>query len=221
MKKSLLLLFLLLISTAGFAQKLRWGVKGGMNFSTLTHADLTQSAIKQAQNPSPEPGRDWSVDPKTKHGFHIGLFVELPIRNSPRFTLQPEAVYSRQGARYKNLLESSGVEKGEIRIDYLNIPFIFKYNPIGNLFIELGPQISFALHSSEKETINGKEQTNPVHFFIRHKTIDLGASMGLSYRFFQKVDLSARYSVGTIHIFKETEATIKNRNAQVSVGYRF
>lgn len=76
MKKVILLtMFLVLGTVATNAQGVKFGVKGGANFSNFKG--------------------DFNSDNITS--FHVGGFVELGV--TPSFSVQPEVLYSSQGAK--------------------------------------------------------------------------------------------------------------------------
>ncbi len=77
MKKVYLVLFTILCTVyTSNAQKLIYGVKGGLNFATVT-GDVTGA--------------------KSRTSFHLGGVVELPI--SDKFSIQPELLFSLQGTK--------------------------------------------------------------------------------------------------------------------------
>src|ERR1700750_2119732 len=100
MKKLALVLFAGISFATAHAQ-VQFGVKAGGNFATQTGSD--------------------AGDSKTLFNFNAGAFVRLPI--APGFGIQPELVYSGQGAAYD-------VSNGTLRehANYLNIPILFKWS---------------------------------------------------------------------------------------------
>lgn len=62
-----------------------FGVKGGMNISTISEVY--------------DNGWMYS-DQKAKIGFNAGVFANIPI--SEKFSLQPEILYSRAGCKNRN-----------------------------------------------------------------------------------------------------------------------
>lgn len=158
--------FILLAAIAVFgfwninAQDVKFGVKGGVNFATIT-GDETQG-----------------VDSRT--AFHIGGVVEIGI--SEKFSFQPELVYSSQGAK--------GSDEGfdiEIKYDYLNIPLLAKFYVADGFSLEAGPQVGFLL--SAKGEIQGisvdiKDFTKGIDFGLgvggTYK-LDSGLNFGARY----------------------------------------
>lgn len=121
MKKNILIV-LLLVSTASFAQHFELGAKAGANFSNFTGAS-NASDLKA----------------KTYVGFHAGGFVSLFLGNS--FAIQPEVLLSTQGAK----IEDAGTNT-DYKLTYINIPVMLKFRSAGGFYLEAGPQIGFKVN---------------------------------------------------------------------------
>lgn len=102
-----------------------FGVKGGLNISTITNADVD------------------GVNSKSLVGFHVGFFGEFMV--SYTFAIQPEILYSVQGTE----LEFEG-ESGDLKLDYITIPVMAKYYVADAFSLELGPQIGFLVSAKTK-----------------------------------------------------------------------
>ena len=135
MKKTILITVLLLAASFNMqAQLFKLGIKAGLNYAnqngsqiTINNSNYTTSAITS---------------------YHAGLIAEIKLINS--FSVQPELLYSTQGANYKNAVEEFNNELG-----YITMPVIAKINLNKVVSIELGPQVSFLL--SEKNNFNVKD----------------------------------------------------------------
>ena len=188
MKKSLTLsLMLLSLSTFSVkAQTLHYGVKAGYNSANI--------------------GGDVK-DGKSLSTFHAGLLLEVELNN--KFSIQPELLYSAQGAKYNSGRKSN--------IDYINVPILAKYYIIDRFSVEAGPQIGFLTKSEDKwndVTVNYKDET---------RSIDLSLPVGLSYRFPIDVFISARYIFGLSNFNDLSDSNYKMNHKvfQVALGYRF
>ena len=93
--KKLALVILAGISFATANAQFQFGAKGGFNFSTLSGSDIQ--------------------DAKTLVNFNVGVFARLPLID--RLSLQPELVYSVQGAKFDNPDESHHVRYGRLRVE--------------------------------------------------------------------------------------------------------
>lgn len=178
--KKLLFVVVLLLAGAVNAQTLNFGAKAGVNFATLTGDDVD------------------NIDSRT--GFHLGLIGEVMLTD--RFAVQPEVLYSAQGA------EADGATW---KLDYVAIPIMAKYFVTNGLSLEAGPQISFNT-TSEVEADGESVELDDV------KTTDIGLGVGLGYEF-MKIFLQARYNMGLVDVVED--ADVRNSVFQISVGYKF
>src|SRR5689334_15972738 len=67
-----------------------------------------------------------------KFSYHLGMFTHIHLQE--KLALQPELVYSAQGARY----EGSG---NDLRLKYFNVPVLAQYMFGNGLRLEAGPQL--------------------------------------------------------------------------------
>jgi hypothetical protein len=192
MKKIILLLPLACL--AGFVSaQIRFGLKAGYNLSTLIYSGTSSLAGEKALS-----------------GFNGGVYASIPFSKS--FSLQPEILYSEQGAGFQN----SGAQ-GKLQYDYLNIPVLVRYKLPQGLFLETGLQLGILLSAKEKN--NGND------FDIRSATYspDYAWAMGLGYQIPDKnfgVDL--RYNLGLINIAKSaSDVNVRNSVFQFDVFYTF
>lgn len=127
-KNLTLLFFLTFISSSILAQKTPFGLKGGMNISSI--------------------GGDFE-DVSTKINMHAGFHSSLPL--SKKLSLKPELMLSNQGARsYKN-------SELKFSYWYLNMPLLLRYQEETPFFLDFGIQagvILSALRINNSETRN-------------------------------------------------------------------
>ncbi len=74
--------------------------------------------------------------------------MQASLASIPLFStcsLQPEVLYSGQGAKFSDSLVT-----GKLNYGYLNVPVLFKYQHASGLFAETGPQVGFLLSAKEK-----------------------------------------------------------------------
>ncbi len=188
------------------AQEVRLGAKAGVNFSTLSGDDLG--------------------DIKSRTGFHIGGLVEIPI--SEKFWVQPEVLYSAQGAKYKDSGSEMGVDYSydiTTKLDYIQVPIMAKYYVVEGLALEAGPQISFL--ASKKGTVEGSVggvEVSTEEDLDNVSGIDFGVGFGASYRLPMGVFFGARYNLGLSNVndgdFADDQK-IHNNVFQLSAGYSF
>jgi len=191
------------LSTAAKAQdtnsgNVKLGIKAGLNVATLT-------------------GEDVSDDVKSRVGFHAGVVAEFKV--APNFSIQPELLYSQQGAKIDTFEESFNVET-TLKVNYLNLPVLAKYYIIKGLSIEAGPQIGYRLSSKMKVEVPGLG-TDEIDFKDQTKSIDFGLVGGVAYDLPMGVFFQARYNAGLSKINDDNDGSAKNGVFQVSVGYKF
>ncbi len=192
MKKSLLFLFALTISMTTAFSQVSGGLKAGLNL---------------ANTMSSEDG--WDTDMMT--GFHIGGYLDLAVSES--FSVQPELLFSTQGAKMTE--SDNGVDyESKFKLNYLNIPVLAKVK-LGEVFnIHAGPQFGILMSSKikvEDIELDMKDDTN---------SVDVGIAAGLGVDLPMGLNFAARYNLGISDIAKDNEGDkIKNGVFQLSVGY--
>jgi hypothetical protein len=186
MKRILLAGVVLLAIQTSFAQQphVEFGLKGGVN--------LANFKVEGNSN----------TDSRT--GFHAGGLAHIHL--SKVFAIQPEVVFSSQGA-----------ETGDIKwkASYVNIPVLAQYM-FGNGFrLQTGPQLGILAGSEVK---NGNTETDLDDVF---KTTDFSWSFGTSYLTRSGLGLDARYNLGLSNINKNENPEMKNRVWQLGLFYQF
>lgn len=178
-------------ATAGAVNaQVQFGAKAGANFATLTGDDVE--------------------DAKTKVGLNLGLFARLPLTESIK--LQPELVYSMQGAKDDTEGDAS------LNFNYINVPVMFQYHTTSGFFVETGPQVGFltsAKFKFEDEDVDIKDE---------FKGVDFSWGFGLGYQLPAGFGVNARYNLGLSNIAEDFEGetpNIKNSVIQVGVFYTF
>lgn len=186
MKKILLAAVLFLAASASIqAQLLQIGVKAGVNFANQT-GDANFDGI------------NFSKEGITS--YHAGLVAEIKLLES--FSVQPELLYSTQGATYKNAGEEFKNELG-----YLSIPVMAKFYLSDSFSLEVGPQASFLL--SERSDFDVKDA----------ETFEFGVNAGLGFKLTKNFFIQGRYGLGLTEASKN--ADVKNSVVQVSAGFMF
>jgi hypothetical protein len=192
--KKLYLLLLTVFSLAAANAQVQFGVKAGANFSNLSVSGDNGS----------------EADTKTKVGFHGGAFVSVPVFSE--FTLQPELVFSSQGAKS----DMSGNDF-TLNSNYLNIPVLLKYNNESGFFAEIGPQLGFLM--------SAKVKSGGVSADVKsaYQSTDVSGVLGIGYLIKSvNVGIDARYNLGFTNIAKDSgDEKLKNSVFQVGLFYVF
>lgn len=109
------------------AQEVNFGAKAGVNFANVSGEDVEDNI--------------------TRTSFNVGAVVEFEI--SDKFSIQPELIYSAQGAK---LEEESDVDL-TLKLDYLNVPVIAKFYAAESFSLEFGPQVGFYCLQKQKQKL--------------------------------------------------------------------
>jgi opacity protein-like surface antigen len=209
--KKLLFSAILLASGLVNAQEVKYGAKLGLNISNFS-GDVTDS--------------------KSLIGVQLGGFAEIGI--SDKFAIQPELLFSMQGAK-SEYSEIDFDEESKTKLNYLNVPVLAKYYIADNFAVLAGPQFGILMSAKEdydvSETISGvtdnySESTDVKDFY---KTLSLSFNVGAAYSITENIFVDARYNLGLSSIAKDFtdefgdsfSADIKNNVIQFSVGYKF
>ena len=215
MKKVMVCLFACLMTLAATecvnAQKVNFGVKAGLNLST------------------------WSYDDASlRPGFHAGGFATVQF--SRMFAVQPEVMYSMEGAVWEGKLDVSDFSLANAKVTStvhkLNVPVMLQFTPISMLTIEAGPQFGFNLAVSHHIKSNiagivGPEKDVDVDK-KNYNTFEMGIAAGLKLNLTRNMAIGARYVYGISPIFDEgrlfsrqvTDA-VHTSNIMVSLNFAF
>jgi hypothetical protein len=185
MKKILLTAAAVFAISFANAQDVKFGAKAGLNLSSLANAEGA----------------------KTQVGFHVGGYATISV--SDKFAVQPELLYSAQGAKF---------EGGSLNLSYINIPVMAKFNVADKFNLEVGPQVGLLMSATQKfsgGSLDVKEG---------YKTMDFGLNFGAGYDVAENINVGLRYCLGLSQLEKELatgQTATKNTNIQLSLGYRF
>ena len=164
--------FGLVVSGVSAQMSVKPGVKAGLNFSTFTNTD---------------------ADSKTD--FYMGGFVAIKLAKI--YTLQPEVVYSRQGAIVSqdyydtyDPLYSVGRRNTRYSVDYLSFGIINKFTFKHGFQAVVGPSLDFKVG----DNFNRNHTEEPMGF-------DLGLIGGIGYSLPNGLTFEARIKQGMVDIF--------------------
>lgn len=215
MKKVMVCLFACLMTLAATecvnAQKVNFGVKAGLNLST------------------------WSYDDASlRPGFHAGGFATVQF--SRMFAVQPEVMYSMEGAVWEGKLDVSDFSLANAKVTStvhkLNVPVMLQFTPISMLTIEAGPQFGFNLAVSHHIKSNiagivGPEKDVDVDK-KNYNTFEMGIAAGLKLNLTRNMAIGARYVYGISPIIDEVKVgdrvvsdAVHASNIMVSLNFAF
>jgi len=188
-KINLKVLFVFIIAfgfniTSSIAQgdnPLRFGIKGGINFTNLYAQDVDDS--------------------KMATGFNVGLFAKLPITNM--VSLQPEIYYTAKGGEvtYKGAFAVGTVR---FDLDYIEVPLLLVVNITERFNFHAGPYAAFLIRGKVNNesgvTLFNFEDLDTGDF----NTFEAGVAVGAGIDF-KAVSFGARYNYGLTNVGKERE----------------
>jgi hypothetical protein len=158
MKKLLFAISLFFSVQTAFAQKFSIGPKAGLNISNYTGGDIESDALV---------------------GYHLGGIINYGFGKV--FSIQPEVLFSTQGAKVDN-----NGNKSDFKISYVTVPVMFKFKTNGGFYVEFGPQAGFRTSTDiPDQTINNFA-----------KNLDLAAAGGIGYQSPIGLGVGVRYVAG-------------------------
>ncbi|MDH6389652.1 outer membrane protein assembly factor BamA [Parabacteroides sp. PFB2-12] len=202
MKKVFSLLVVLLVTSYAFTAnaQLRFGLKGGVNISTVHFSDVREN---------------WN--PNNVTGFHIGPMIEATV---PLLGLGFDAalLYTQKG------MEPQGVEIGDtkigddaIKIDYIDVPIHLRWKidlPLIKPYLATGPYFGFRL-SKDKVWSVLEDQ-------IKAKTFGMGWDFGAGVELFNHLQVGFNYGLGLTDNYKlGKKEGGKNRGWMISAAIMF
>ncbi|MEG9328804.1 porin family protein [Salinimicrobium catena] len=195
MKKSILFVAAMVLSTtfAAAQEYVYFGIKGGVNFSTISGDGFS----------------DFN-DESARTAYHLGLLAEVPV--SDRFSIQPEVLYSAQGFDIIRREDNADIEH---QLDYITVPVLAKLYVTNGWSFEAGPQVGFVVN----EQIGDGD--NDIDFYDEdRKELDMSLGLGTSFKF-NNFFLYGRYNAGLTNIYDNTAADAKNSVIQAGIGLLF
>lgn len=171
---------------AQHAKHVNLGIKGGLNFYNTYN--------------------DNNVKYNTNTGIHLGLFWHIHM--SENFALQPEIVYSTQGAKYSN-------NNDKLRLGYVNLPFMFQYMFNNGFRLQAGPQVGVLVHA------HSEDDGRSVDIKSNLKPLELGVAAGVGYIMSNGFGFDARYIHGLSNINDNGSIRITNGGFQLGMFYQF
>lgn len=175
---------------AGFAHaqhnsNVHFGLKGGLNITNLSS--------------SPDANYE------TKVGFHAGALTHIHLNKN--WALQPEIMYSAQGAQTSN--------DAKVRLNYVNVPFQLQYMFDKGFRIQTGPQLGILASATVKQEDSKTDIKESL------KTAEFGWTIGASYVGESGIGIDGRYNHGITRINENDGTNLYNRGFQVGLFYVF
>lgn len=213
--KRFIVIAILLFTVSLSAQEMRFGVKGGVNLSSLRY--------------DPEPDHDL----KLKTGFLVGGIIQYKLKEN--FALEAQLLYAQQGVKEEfrtpeliggpnnppdpSIGPGYQTSEGKINLKYINLPILARYYFTEYLSINAGPQLGYLISAK------GEFEQEEYEVKDNYSDLDLGLNAGIGYEFTNGIVLNATYYLGLKDIFAVEDpfivTEIKQNVIQFSVGYLF
>jgi hypothetical protein len=194
MRNAIICLSLIIIFSNAFSQETGFGIKGGVNLTSLNVED-------------PEASYD------SRTGFHAGIFLRGKF---DKVGIQPEILFFTQNGDIRSSVFGTAQE----RFTYLSIPLMLKFYPIGGLNLQVGPQFGFLIDGERKYNTFLGSGTEDIK--DHYKSSDISVSLGGGYDFGFGLGLDVRYNLGVKDINNAANGEpVKSRVFLISLGWNF
>lgn len=186
LKKIITFVFVFSLSVFAFSQSssdssnLKFGIKGGANFSNLYSNNVEENNVLI--------------------GFNAGVFAKLLITKS--IAIQPELLYTTKGAelKYNNPFVNG---QAKFRLNYIEVPVLLIVNLTENFNIHAGPYFAYLIDG--KATNNSQGTLFDIEQNLKNEDynkFDTGLSVGLGFDKNQ-FGFGVRYNYGLQKVGKE------------------
>lgn len=185
---------------------IQFGVKGGLNLSSLYASDASSSDMIL--------------------GFNLGVFNKIPLTSF--LAVQPEIYVTTKGASvtYDNVFVDG---TAKFNLTYIEVPLLCVVNVTKLLNVQFGPYVAYLIDGKVKNVANVNlfnfEQNIDVNDYNR---LDAGVALGAALEV-GGITMGARYNLGMTKVgktksFLGTDYTVPNANNAVinfnlSVGF--
>ena len=229
----LALVFLTIVSSAQSLIPIKYGIKAGVNFSSLNI-----SSIEGVQ----------PTDNSSQMGIAAGFIVHIPL--SDKWFINPDVLYSQKGAKF-NYAFTRDYEinqrdeyktTNQVTLSYVELNPTISYKATDKLALNFGPSVSFLIGEDfTQDPI--RDITNTTNILtdgsVEAASLDVGLNLGLSYFFTEHFLIDTRVYTGFMEVATVTQPyeviiingtqlytpepvyTLKNRAIVLSLAYLF
>jgi hypothetical protein len=147
--------------------------------------------------------------------YHLGGFAEIDFNK--KWGIQPEVLWSQTIGRrsdfdnvYEDVINPDGAEK--VRLNYLSIPVLLRYNVGSILTLNAGPQFGILLKDDKTLLQNGESAFKDGDF-----ALVLGGQLNFNF-----LRIYGRYNIGLRNINDiDDQEKWTNQQIQLGLGLRF
>lgn len=154
--------FLCLGTLYTHAQNFAIGLKGGFN----------QVGMRITDGPA-------GISYTSRPSYSLGLTIHDKLGEKLGIRLEPG--YIEKGATYKD----AATGKSDLRLHYLNLPFLLSYTPFNHFYVEAGPEFGYLFDANNA---------------AYDQALEISGILGLSYDIHERVNAGMRYSMGLTKI---------------------
>ena len=221
MKKQILLIASIVVSTLSFAQlQPSFGIRAG-----IISAGMKGDAVNSLQNVL--EFTNGAITTSNHLGFFAGANASIPV--SDLDSIEPGLYYSQKGYQMKGELNLKGVEflganaKATLTSNYVDIPVLLKLN-FNGLQLFAGPQLSYLAKADLRTTAGA------LGFNVLDKTMeatdqfnrwDAAVTGGIGYQFANGFNISASYDHGLSKVDANKSLDSYNRSFKLGLGFNF
>ena len=216
MKKIYFLIALFIFITGSAQSDNVFGVKAGTNFSQFT-PDVEIAGVE-------------ALDYRLKIGYYAGVFYSVKV--SEKFSVQPELLFANQGTRTSlgDIPVRQVIPEPEILVDIrtnvkelaILLPVTLRYQVTKSFFLEIGPQLSYAIERTEvikrnelDPSTEGDEVADSA-FVNDFDRFDAGINLGIGVPLSKGLELNGRYTLGII----ERDDNYKTSVISIGLGFK-
>jgi hypothetical protein len=132
--KLFLIAAMLIITSASFAQGLKFGIKAGANIGKIDGKSFKE---------------------EFKYGYHLGGFAEIKLNK--KLSLQPEVLWNQvnsdTSSQFSKIYQVNNLNN--VKLGYLSIPVLLNYKIANILTLQAGPQFGILIDKSRTTLQNG------------------------------------------------------------------
>jgi len=231
----LALVFLTIVSSAQSLIPIKYGIKAGLNFSSLNISSI------EGVHPT---------DNSSQMGIAAGFIVHIPL--SDEWFINPEVLYSQKGASF-NYAFTHDYElnqrdeyktTNQLTLSYVELNPTISYKATDKLALNFGPSVALLIGEKYDYTQNpARNITNTTNILtdglVETASLDVGLNLGISYFFTEHFFVDTRVYTGFLEVATVTQPyeifivngtqlytpdpayTLKNRAIVLSIAYLF
>lgn len=208
MKNILLSLSLIFCFSSGICAQ--FGVKAGLNYSTISYKE-----------------QGVSINPDSRIGLVVGAVYDINIGSSS--TVRAGVQYSGKGFQAEDSDSFFGSLKQTFKSQYIDVPITYNYfvkDTTSGLFLEGGITPGFVLAANTKIEFTEDGETSIEENDVKDdfRPIDVALTFGIGYKIGNQVSIGLNYALGMLNLDdtdSSDEFNVSNRYFSLYAIYHF